>query len=352
MNKFKFLLYILFVSILIYQYPGCDSDTLNNFGGSSEIFGGYEINEAGVIMTLAALCYTADDNSNPIQVRDSLIIMLADTNYSTGGKWKLAWGPGMSPSGSSLVYAAVDTTSDTIKYAICVRGTVFNLANIIEDLDIIYMLKWPYSGTGDSVAYGSMQGFDTLLNTTDPVTQKSLQSFLDSLNAPKMKLFITGHSLGGAMATLIARWLVDIGFNSKFKIEAYTFAAPTVGNVSFANSYNTRLSGAGAESHRCTNSKDVVPYAWADLQKIIDNNIPTQVPALVNAAITTAKQYLQDSGIVYKHVETKRDLGSNDPVGCGPNGEYGTYVCWVEFEHSSQTYLRLLSADTINWNSR
>ena len=151
------------------------------------------------------------------------------------------------------------------------------------------------------------------------------------------------------MATLITSWFFDIGLANNFKAESYTFAAPTVGNISFVTSFHNKLLSAGAENHRCVNSKDVVPYAWAGLTNIISENIPTQVPPLVAATITTVHQILQDSGIVYKHVETKKSLGTINPTNCGTIGEYDTYFCWVGFEHSSATYLRLLGADTINW---
>ncbi len=352
MIKKYLCIYLAVVSVVfMFQYSGCDSDTINNVL-NGPLFGGYDQNEAGVMMTLSALCYVAEGNTNPLQVRDSIALQLADSQYATGGQWQIAWGPGMSPSGGNLLYVAVDSTSDTIYYAICVRGTILNLSNIEEDLDVIYLTPWAYGMPGDSIAYGSGQGFDTLMLTTDPITSASLESFLNSLNAPKQKMFITGHSLGGAMATLLESWFVKKGFTSKFRLEGYTFAAPTVGTPTFVSSFHTMLIGAGAQNHRCVNSKDVVPYLWAGLYNITPENIPTQVPALVSAICTTAANYLRDSGIVYKHVETRQDLGSIDPVGCGPAGQYDTYECWVSFEHGSNTYLRLLAADTINWGRR
>ena len=339
------LLAVLFAS---YYWSGCGDDTTSIGGFNDPVFGGYDQNEAGVMMTLSALCYVAEGSTNAIHIRDSINLQLADSNYSTGGNWQVCWGPGISPTGQNLMYMAVDSTGDSIKYAICVRGTVFNFANIVEDIEVWDMFKWPYSGGGDSVALGSMKGLDTLLNTSDPLTGQSLSVYLNTLNSPKQKMFITGHSLGGAMATLVTKWFLDQGYNSNFKLETYTFAAPTVGNVSFVNTYHSQMTGTGSESHRCVNSKDVVPYAWAGLQNIISENIPTTVPPLVAAVIQTAYDYLKDS-VVYKQTETKQSLGFLTPTDCGAVGEDSTYFCWVGFEHASNTYLRLLNADTINW---
>lgn len=64
----------------------------------------------------------------------------------------------------------------------------------------------------------------------------------------------TGHSLGGALATLCA---VDIQYNfsEKVTIEAYTYGAPKVGNDGFRDSFNQRV----PNSYRIVNGMDLVP---------------------------------------------------------------------------------------------
>ena len=63
------------------------------------------------------------------------------------------------------------------------------------------------------------------------------------------KLYITGHSLGGAAATLAAARLADLGVAPE-QLEVITFGAPAVGNESFARHYEqyfhlTRVTMAG-----------------------------------------------------------------------------------------------------------
>jgi predicted lipase len=70
----------------------------------------------------------------------------------------------------------------------------------------------------------------------------------------------TGHSLGGALATLCA---VDIQYNfhNKVSIEAYTFGAPKVGNDGFRESFNRRV----PNSYRFVYGMDIVaelPRWW------------------------------------------------------------------------------------------
>lgn len=51
---------------------------------------------------------------------------------------------------------------------------------------------------------------------------------------------ITGHSLGGALATLCG---IDVQYNfsTKTTVEVYTYGAPKVGNDAFVESYNRRV---------------------------------------------------------------------------------------------------------------
>lgn len=66
---------------------------------------------------------------------------------------------------------------------------------------------------------------------------------------------VTGHSLGGALATLCT---VDIQYNfvkQLTSIEAYTFGAPKVGNKGFSKSYNERV----PKSYRFVYGMDIVP---------------------------------------------------------------------------------------------
>lgn len=65
---------------------------------------------------------------------------------------------------------------------------------------------------------------------------------------------LTGHSLGGALATLSA---VDIQYNfsQKVSVDIYTFGAPKVGNDGFREAFNWRV----PNSYRFVNGMDIVP---------------------------------------------------------------------------------------------
>ena len=350
MNKDRKLLiyYACSLLIILTLYSGCEETSVTGIF-QNPVYEGYDEREAAVNMTLAALCYTAENNPNVLEIRDSLILQLSDTAYSTRGQWKLAWGPGVSLSRGNMMYVAVDSTSDTIYFVIAVRGTDWGFpSNIQEDLEVWNLVRFPYGGAGDSVAEGSFYGLDTLLAATDPVTGQTLETFLKEIPLGHLKVYITGHSLGGALATLVTSWFLNHYYTTKFKLETYTFASPSVGNAFFVDHYHTFLLAAGAENHRVVNTKDLVPYAWAGLNNIIHDNVPTTVPLGVAVSIGLIQSYFNTYGIVYKHVETRVPIGYLTPSNCSGGTTNENYFCWVAFEHNTNNYLRLLHADTVN----
>ncbi|MFD1954176.1 lipase family protein [Paenibacillus thailandensis] len=83
--------------------------------------------------------------------------------------------------------------------------------------------------------------------------RESLFVLLDRLPQDK-PLFITGHSLGGALSTLAA---LDIASNKPFTNPiVYTFGAPRVGDPAFVRSYNGRI----GTHWRFQNEYDIVPH--------------------------------------------------------------------------------------------
>ena len=57
---------------------------------------------------------------------------------------------------------------------------------------------------------------------------------------PDMVLYLTGHSLGGATATLAAARLADMGVPTS-QLRVVTFGAPAVGNEAFARAYEHKM---------------------------------------------------------------------------------------------------------------
>lgn len=76
-----------------------------------------------------------------------------------------------------------------------------------------------------------------------------IESTVRNQVAAGKKLWITGHSLGGALAVLAACRLSDL------KPGVYTFGQPRVGDEAFADTYDSRI---GSRYFRFINDKDIV----------------------------------------------------------------------------------------------
>jgi triacylglycerol lipase len=72
-----------------------------------------------------------------------------------------------------------------------------------------------------------------------------------------LTLYITGHSLGGGVATLAAQ---DIAVNTAFKTPiVYTIASPRVGDTNFADRFHSDIVTGQTQSWRVVNMCDLVP---------------------------------------------------------------------------------------------
>lgn len=128
---------------------------------------------------------------------------------------------------------------------IAFRGTA-NVRNWLIDLDAAM--------TALDATVKVHAGF---LRAADALVPALIQALLPA-GADKSALkpiFITGHSLGGALATLAAFALAREGFPIA---AVYTFASPRVGNMAWKINYNFKL-GLGEKTFRVIAAGDGVP---------------------------------------------------------------------------------------------
>jgi len=127
---------------------------------------------------------------------------------------------------------------------------------------------------------------------------------IDSLGPldTRKSLFVAGHSLGSALATLA---VPDLAASTGFRSPViYTFASPRVGDKSFAESYDRQY---GKRSFRIANTSDLVV------------SIPLPVP------------FLGFIGGYFTHVETPIDFTTQEED--------------LEKNHNMETYLTALRKD-------
>jgi hypothetical protein len=183
------------------------------------------------------------------------------------------------------------------RFAIALRGTVAEGGSILEDV-ISVMVKaegtlsiggihCPYKFAADPEA-GIHLGFavGTLLLLTD-----SASGILAQL--PKYKIqagsdiYITGHSQGAAMATLLRSYFEYVGgLPANCSVKTYVFAQPKPGNQHYADDFEERFCHEGAEmAFRVTNSLDWVPQVPFTLQFVDDIDKPNPLSVIASPSL-------------------------------------------------------------------
>jgi triacylglycerol lipase len=164
-------------------------------------------------------------------------------------------------------FVAVGGTPKTAVVAI--RGTESN-TEWWDDMhwDLVPFTKVAHGGQVADGFFGIYQTFGTMVPGQQQSSQPSATFAADVAQAaagglaadldPGLPLVVCGHSLGGALATLLA---ADMTANTPLKPQAWTFASPQVGDAVFA----ARYGGLSTVSWRIYNQVDVVPYFPIDV---------------------------------------------------------------------------------------
>jgi hypothetical protein len=142
--------------------------------------------------------------------------------------------------------------SDAKEVVAAIRGT----DSILEWLhDASYlMVPSPISGSHGYTEDGFTAVYLSLrigkANGT-PTAKDAIKGYLDTGTAGSVT--VCGHSLGGALATLLT---LDVGLNTSCRTPvAYTYASPRTGEHLFAGCYNAAI----PSSYRVANRQDLVP---------------------------------------------------------------------------------------------
>jgi triacylglycerol lipase len=143
---------------------------------------------------------------------------------------------------------------------VSVRGTeIDNLWGAIVDWSRNFQMKPKPDASGGLVHEGFMKDVAEVWN--DSGGERGLKSYLQPLLAGSRRtLWITGHSLGAAVATLVAERAVrEAGFAVR---GVYTFGSPRVGDIKFKQYYEAR--GVNAKTHRVVYDIDVAQRLFPD----------------------------------------------------------------------------------------
>lgn len=117
--------------------------------------------------------------------------------------------------------------------------------------------KAPLGKRGWPADWGSVHsGFLDAFSEVEPLLMIKLRE----LEGSDVPIWITGHSLGGALATLMAARVLraeDEGLHVRLR-GVYTFGSPRVGNAGFASKFEAELRSHGVSAIRVRNDDDPV----------------------------------------------------------------------------------------------
>jgi hypothetical protein len=296
-----------------------------------------------VMMTMAAITYA------PVDEIASFLSPGVDPANATQGQWSMVWGPAVTPidEGNLLFVAANGCTGE---FAVVTRGTYPHLSlallvDLYEDLDVGDSQAWEYPAGNDArISGGAMVGLNDLLSLTSEGV--AFQDYaLNTLAKSNRPVYVTGHSLGGALASVLAPWLAYLfeQNGSASTVLPFLFAAPTAGNTGFAQLFEKTFPNAT----RCYNQIDVVPRAWDQLLSIKElfASPGPRCPWEFRGTIDLVQGWLNllDDRYVQPVV--------NDVSLPGQPQNASSFFDEVLIQHDHNYYLTMLGAPAVNWGS-
>ena len=323
--------------------------------------------EAVPMMTLAALAANAPDArpSGETQARRETRMLngISEQLKTLGIGWEMSWG-GLSVDGANFAYIAVNASAQAA--AVVIRGTIFTPIDLLEDLDVGTLVEFtavPPAALTEPllVSKGAMAAFTEVMNIVSaPANGHStlldwLQYLVENQNV--QTIYVTGHSLGGCIASMVALFLATnpaYFSGTSPHIIAYTFAAPTAGLKAFADCYDICVTKAAPNSSwRIYNAYDAVPNAWASLANLVPDQggfFPDPGPGenkdtagLIKAFLNTpnGNLYVQtNQGDTKTSVEINRNYRQRDADAICESVD--DFLAQLAYQHQNDTYLKAL----------
>ncbi len=288
-----------------------------------------------VLMTLAGIAYGAPD---------AIARYLAEAK-PTAADWCVAWLPASPDPPDPLVnFAYMARNERNGIHVLAIRGSYPNPLssaywdNSRQDSPFGDMVDWP-GAPGAEISAGTADALKNLLELADAQGQ-SLEAAVAAMPA-SAPLVVTGHSLGGTLAPVLALRLA--GSAGDRPVAATSFAGMTPGNGAFAKLFAAGTPFEG-KVRRVYNTLDTVPYGWDSVFATHDFYDPEPKGGpIVSALLLAVAARLELGGYDYTAVGTPVALkGELRPpaVDC----ELAAYVIENLHQHMPDTYLALLGA--------
>lgn len=318
------------------------------------------------------------------------VLELGGSAYdAAGGPFDIAWGPVCWQAAKSYVadntVLMVRHRAQPYRLVLSICGThPLSVQNWFQyNMDVVKLAPWPwrpvgpcsvpalaggFAGSGGSggsssggitsyvrqmwhdsskdeevvaISNGTLRGLELLLTLSDAAQCRRLMDAVRDIAAAHraqapgapFEITVTGHSLGGALATALAMYLRCRQRlwdpDGACTVRCVSFGSPTCGNRLFAAWYDREL---GATTKRIHCHYDVVPHAWdpatlAQLEHLYDPYV--RMPRAIALALPLCIRTV--AGFHYQHV--RAGTASPEFVDLPPNRELYDYTADVCAQH-------------------
>lgn len=204
---------------------------------------------------------------------------------------------------------------------------------ILEDTAVTRTIPWdlaspkytPKTASAPAITYGTYVGLKILLRLF-----QSISTTFPEQNG--FNITVVGHSLGGALAPVLALWLEE-NFRAD-NVSCFSSAGPTPGNGDFADLYNSTIN----DTTMVRNSLDLVLRAWCHCGCL--NKLPTlyapYIPKTIAMSVIAGLALDLAEGKDYTHVEfsQKSYEGEINHAIISPTARpFENYLAQVSYQH-------------------
>ena len=241
----------------------------------------------------------SDKEASDAQLQAELSTMLNalltnDNVQNLMGVWEVVWGPVVGSYGtdadpkdptkqvvSNALYVAYNADNNQYVIATSATNPISKYGWFVEDFDVRTMVPWAdvlhpdlsaveVPADAPRVSNGTSLGLNHLLslngNALNAAAPLTIVDFLKSRfwdEKDKVKLVVTGHSLGGAMSAVLALYIDEMQAewnpSGSVIVTAVPTAGATPGNKAFSEHHSNLM---GTRTIRFWNRLDPVPHGW------------------------------------------------------------------------------------------
>ncbi len=233
------------------------------------------------MVTLAFAAYSGFLQRSPDKAADEVLHSLHELS-DEAGPHEVIWGPAVNRDFDQLFNDALMVLLRPLsrpgEITLVIRGTnPVSLHTWLEqNFEVEHQVPWRAQGApaGAAISRGNHLSLSLLTGLQPEGRQpggqltilEAIQQEVDNPRNPQgLTINITGHSLGGVMASTLSLWLKEqlgqVGSPAAdaVRIRTYSFAGPTAGNAAFAQHCAQVL---GSDHQRIHNPMDVATLAW------------------------------------------------------------------------------------------